>query len=68
MSSQFGILNVISSTKLWTAPSKEQFLPQFFKALCDQYSSSPTARRVFPVQVFLTSFSYVYYATVKSES
>ena len=27
MSSQQGILNVFSSNKLWTAPSKDQYLP-----------------------------------------
>ena len=53
MSTQVGILNVISSTKLWTAPSKEQYLPGYFKTLCDQYSSLDNAHRLFPVKVIL---------------
>ncbi len=53
MSTQMGILNAISSTKLWTAPSKEQYLPQYFKDLCDDYSSSQSAHRMLPVKVFV---------------
>ena len=53
MSTQAGILNVISSTKLWTAPSKEQYLPPYFKAICDDYSASANAHRMFPVKVIL---------------
>ena len=39
MSTQLGILNVISSTKLWTGLSKEQYLPPYFKEICDNYCS-----------------------------
>lgn len=35
MSSQNGILNQFDSKKLWTVPSKEQYLPSYFKKLCD---------------------------------
>ena len=55
MSSQVGILNVISSTKLWTAPSKEQYLPKYFKAICDEYAASSNAHRVYPVKVIFTA-------------
>ena len=51
MSTQMGIINVISSTKLWTAPSKEQYLPIYFKTICDEYSRAPNAHRMFPVKV-----------------
>ena len=51
MSQQSTILSVISSTKLWTLPLKEQFLPTYMKELCDYYAASTNARRVFPVQV-----------------
>ena len=54
MSTQLGILNVISSTKLWTGPSKEQYLPTYFKEICDNYAASEGARRIFPVEVDLT--------------
>ena len=51
MSTQLGILNEISSTKLWTGPSKEQYLPQYFKEICDNYAASEDAHRIFPVEV-----------------
>ena len=51
MSTQAGIMNVIKSTKLWTAPLKEQYLPTFLKDLCDAYTASENSRRVFPIQV-----------------
>lgn len=51
MSTQQGILHVFSSNKLWTAPSKEQYLPSYFKEVCDQYVKKPDAHRVFPVEV-----------------
>lgn len=54
MSSQNGILNKFDSKKLWTVPSKEQYLPAYFKKLCDEYLSSSLARRVFPVEVSKT--------------
>ena len=51
MSTQNGIMSVIKSTKLWTAPSKEQYLPIYMKEQCDTYADSPSARRVFPIEV-----------------
>ena len=51
MSSQQGILNAFSSNKLWTAPSKDQYLPAYFKRVCDEYMKCETAHRVFPVEV-----------------
>lgn len=48
MSTQLGILSKFASKKLWTVPSKEQYLPAYFKRLCDDYVNSGDARRVFP--------------------
>ena len=56
MSTQLGILSKFASKKLWTVPSKEQYLPAYFKRLCDDYVNSGDARRVFPVEV---SDSYI---------
>lgn len=56
MSSQAGILNVFSSKKLWTAPSKEQYLPAYFKGICDKYMESEGAHRVLPVQVSMNIY------------
>ncbi|XP_044168038.1 LOW QUALITY PROTEIN: uncharacterized protein LOC122947290 [Acropora millepora] len=50
MSSQQGILNKFSSNKLWTAPSKDQYLPAYLKRICDEYTKSDNAHRVFPVE------------------
>ncbi|XP_044181696.1 uncharacterized protein LOC122962589 [Acropora millepora] len=50
MSTQLGILSKFASKKLWTVPSKEQYLPAYFKRLCDDYVNSGDARRVFPVE------------------
>ncbi len=46
MSTQAGIMNVIKSTKLWTAPLKEQYLPTYMKNLCDAYAASESSHRV----------------------
>ena len=52
MSTQQGILTKFASKKLWTVPSKDQYLPAYFKRLCDEYvNSGPSSRRVFPVEV-----------------
>jgi len=32
-------------------PSKDQYLPAYFKRLCDNYVYSGDPRRVFPVEV-----------------
>jgi hypothetical protein len=50
MSTQVGILNVISSTKWWTAPSKDQYLPNYFRCICDEYAASADAH-MYPVKV-----------------
>ena len=60
MSTQAGIMNVIKSTKLWTAPLKEQYLPTYMKNLCDAYAASESSHRVFPIQVsFLNIYPYI---------
>lgn len=62
MSTQSGILGVISSQKLCTAPSKEQYLPAYFKQICDEYLSSDEKHRVFPVEVsdfFINYFKFI---------
>lgn len=50
MSTQTGILSTVDSETLWTAPAKEQYLPSYFKELCDQYLSLKNPRRVLPVE------------------
>jgi len=66
MSTQMGIINVISSTKLWTAPSKEQYLPIYFKTICDEYSKSPNAHRMFPVKVTVNYLKMLYLSTMQT--
>ena len=51
MSSQQRILNEFSSNKLWTAPSKDQYLLAYLKRMCDEYTKSDNAHRVIPVEV-----------------
>ena len=52
MLTQQGILTNFASKKLWTVPSKDQYLPAYFKHLCDEYvNSGPSSCRVFPVEV-----------------
>ena len=51
MSSQNGILAAFSSQKLWTAPSKEQYLPVYMKELCEGYMKEKNPRYVLPVKV-----------------
>ena len=58
MSTQTGILRKFDSKKLWTAPAKEEYLPSYFKELCDQYLSLENPRRVFPVEVSETVSYY----------
>jgi len=48
---QQGILSKFASKKLWMVPSKDQYLPAYFKRLCDNYVYSGDPRRVFPVEV-----------------
>lgn len=50
MSTQGGILSKFHSSKLWTRPSKDQYLPQYFKQVCDKYMASENPHRVFPVE------------------
>jgi hypothetical protein len=58
-----GILNVISSTKLWTAPSKDQYLPGYFKSICDEYAASADAHRMYPVKVISKKIVHNYIIT-----
>lgn len=50
MSTQNGILSKFDSKKLWTVPSKDQYLPSYFKCLCDNYLKETNPRRVYPVE------------------
>ena len=65
MSTQMGIINVISSTKIWTAPNKEQYLPIYFKTICDEYSQAPNAHRVFPVRVTVNYLKILYLSKIQ---
>ena len=62
MSSQGRILGVFSSQELWTALSKDQYLPAYFKQICDDYLLSDDNHRVFPVEVsgLLVCLGYKY--------
>ena len=51
MSTQGGILSKFHSSKLWTRPSKDQYLLAYFKQVCDEYMASENPHRVFPVEV-----------------
>ena len=51
MSRQDTILSKFNSKKLWTFPSKDQYLPAYSKLLCDAYQKQPNPHRVFPVEV-----------------
>lgn len=51
MSTQGGILSKFHSSKLWTHESKDQYLPAYFKQVCDEYMASENPHRVFPVEV-----------------
>lgn len=54
MSSQLGIMNKLSKRNLWTAPSKEQYLPAYVKMLSDQYLAGPSPRSLQPVKVSIS--------------
>ena len=54
MSTQTGIVSTFDSKTLWPVPAKEQYLPSYFKRLCDEYMSSENPRRVFPLEVSVT--------------
>ena len=56
MSSQLSILSKIPGKGFWTAPSREQYLPAFFKEVCDNYLRDPDARELIPVKVSLSTF------------
>lgn len=51
MSSQLSILSKIPGKGLWTAPSRDQYLPAYFKEVCDDYLRGPDARELIPVKV-----------------
>eukprot|EP00794_Sanderia_malayensis_P001671 gene1671-1861_t len=45
MSSQFSIMEKLNLKHLWTQPSKEQFLPAYFKSIYDEYRAMPSAKQ-----------------------
>eukprot|EP00794_Sanderia_malayensis_P002582 gene2582-2981_t len=49
---QNGILGVLGSSRLWTRPSREQYLPMYFKMLCEEYRQLPDRKRLYPVTEF----------------
>ena len=56
MSTQGGNLSKFHSGKLWTRPSKDQYLPAYFKQVCSEYMASEDPHRVFPVEVGTCSY------------
>ena len=55
MSSQQEILRRIPGKGIWTAPSRDQYLPAYFKDVCNQYLLQPNARELKPVKVCAVS-------------
>lgn len=51
MSLQQEILRKIPGKGIWTAPSRDQYLPAYFKDVCDQYLLQPNAGELKPVKV-----------------
>lgn len=51
MSSQQDILRKIPGKGIWTAPSRDQYLPAYFKEVVDRYLKEPEARELKPVKV-----------------
>ncbi|KAL9979829.1 hypothetical protein ACROYT_G017547 [Oculina patagonica] len=51
MSSQLSILSKIPGKGFWTHPSRDQYLPAFFKEVCDSYLRDPDARELIPVKM-----------------
>ena len=51
MSSQQEILRKIPGKGIWRAPSCDQYLPAYFKDVCDQYLPQPNAEELKPVKV-----------------
>lgn len=51
MSSQLSILQKIPGHNIWTAPSRDQYLPSYFKDVCDRYLQSAEAKELKPVKV-----------------
>lgn len=56
MSSQLSILAKIPGKGLWTAPSRDQYLPAYFKEVCHEYIRGPDARELIPVKVSLIKY------------
>ncbi|CAH3172416.1 unnamed protein product, partial [Porites evermanni] len=50
MSPQQEILRKIPGKGIWTAPSRDQYLPAYFKDVCDQYLLQPNAGELKPVK------------------
>ena len=55
MSSQQEILRKIPGKGIWTAPSRDQYLPAYFKDVYDQYPNQTYARELKPVKVCAVS-------------
>ena len=51
MSTRTGIGYGFNSKKLWTVPSKEQYLPSYCKRVCVCYLKETNPRRLLPVEV-----------------
>ena len=51
MSSHQEILRKIPGKGIWTAPSRDQYLPAYFKDVCDQYLPQPNVGELTPVKV-----------------
>ena len=56
MSSQLSILQKIPGQGIWTAPSRDQYLPAYFKEVCDQYLQSADAKELKPVKLTSSVF------------
>lgn len=74
MSSQLGIMNKLSKRNLWTAPSKEQYLPAYVKMLSDQYlagtflATSEGLHLSLPIEISLRKLTYIYSRPKKMQS
>ena len=53
MSSQPTLLNALKSDGIWTAPSKDPYLPKYVYSLCQEYMKLPkdSRRKRIPVTV-----------------
>lgn len=67
MSTQGGVLTKFHSSRLWTRPSKDQYLPAYFKQVCDEYMASENPLRVFPVEVGKHAISSLFNVSCPNE-